>query len=417
MTSSHLLTLLFLIAVVASVATRLWLGARQRAHVIAHRAATPEDFRGAVSDEEHQRAADYTVAKLSLARWDLLLGAALLLAWTLGGGIDLASVAVASLDLPSLASGIILLLAIALISDLLMLPLEAVSTFGVEAEFGFNRQTPALFLRDRLLGWALLIALGGPLAAALISLLERAGDLWWLWAWLVWSSFSLALVWAYPRFIAPLFNRFEELSDPELRARLEALLTRCGFTSRGLQVMDGSRRSNHGNAYFTGFGRNRRIVLFDTLLESLDPAEVEAVLAHELGHYRLNHVKQRMVLSLAMSLAGFAVLGWCAAQPWFHMSLGVSLPSSASMLALFALASPPFLFWVTPLAAAWSRRQEYAADRFAKQHTDAGDLISALVKLYCENASTLTPDPAYVRFHYSHPPAIDRIGALRNSHG
>jgi STE24 endopeptidase len=415
-TSSHPLTLLFLFAVVASAVTRLWLDSRQRAHVSAHRAATPQAFRGSVSDADHQRAAAYTIAKLALARWEIALSAGLLLAWTLGGGIDLLGVAVGNLGLSDLLSGVLLLLAIALISDLLMLPLAAVSTFGVESEFGFNRQTPALFIRDRLTAWLLMIVLGGPLAAVLIALLDRAGELWWLWGWLAWSGFSLVLVWAYPRFIAPLFNRFEDLSDLELKARLEALLARCGFTAQGLQVMDGSRRSNHGNAYFTGFGRNRRIVLFDTLLESLGPTEVEAVLAHELGHFKLHHVKQRMALSLVTSLIGFAVLGWIAAQPWFHLSLGVSLPSSASTLALFALASSPFMFWTAPLSAAWSRRHEYQADRFASAHADAGDLISALVKLYRDNASTLTPDPIYSGFYDSHPTAIARIAALRSSH-
>jgi STE24 endopeptidase len=382
--------------------------------VARHRSAPPSAFEGAVSVEEHQHAADYTVAQVGLARWDALLGAGLLLAWTLGGGIDLLTVAVSALELSTLASGVMLLLGIVFISQILMLPLEAVSTFGVEAEFGFNRQTPGLFLRDRVLGWILVLLLGGPLIAAMLLLMQGAGELWWVWAWLVWSGFTLVLVWAYPRFIAPLFNRFEELPDDELRQRLEGLLDRCGFTSRGLQVMDGSKRSSHGNAYFTGFGRNRRIVLFDTLLRSLGPAEIEAVLAHELGHYRLNHIKQRLVVNLITSFAGFALLGWLAQQSWFHISLGVSVPSPAATLVLFVLAAPPFMYWTAPLAAAWSRRHEYEADQFASEHADAEDLCTALIKLYRENASTLTPDPLYVRFNASHPPAIDRIAALRS---
>jgi len=406
-------TLLFLAVVIAGGLIQLWLGARQRAFVRAHRDQVPEAFQGAIVAVDHRNAADYTVAKLALGRWDIALSAALLLAWTLGGGIDLLSSALAGFGLPPLLAGVGLLLGIGLITDLLSLPLEAVATFRVEAQFGFNRQTPALFIRDRVVGWLLMLVLGAPLAAGLIYLLERGGSLWWLWAWLLWSAFSLSLVWIYPRFIAPLFNRFEELPDDALRTRLEALLERCGFTSRGLQVMDGSRRSNHGNAYFTGFGRNRRIVLFDTLIESLDPAEIEAVLAHELGHYKLAHVKQRMALSLGLSLLGFAVLGWLSAQPWFHLALGVSLPSPASTLALFALAAPPFMLWMMPLAALWSRRHEYEADSFASEYTDTNDLISALVKMFRENATTLTPDPLYARFYYSHPTAVDRIAALR----
>jgi len=294
----------------------------------------------------------------------------------------------------------------------LELPLELWHTFGIEAHFGFNRTTPRRFLLDRLLGAALLLALGAPLAALVLWLMERAGGGWWLWAWGAWMGFTLFVSWAWPTFIAPLFNRFTPLQDAALKRRLEALLERCGFRSSGMFVMDGSKRSSHGNAYFTGLGRNKRIVFYDTLLERLEPEEIEAVLAHELGHFRRHHVRKNLLLMGLTSLAGLALLAWLLEQPGFFSGLGVSRPSAATGLALFLLVLPVFTRFLAPLFNALSRRHEFEADDFAARQSDAGALIDALVKLYRDNAATLTPDPLYSAFHHSHPPAPVRIAHL-----
>jgi STE24 endopeptidase len=313
---------------------------------------------------------------------------------------------------PGLAAGVALLVSALLIGVLIELPLSLWKTFRLEARFGFNRTTPRLFVLDTLKSLGLMLALVTPLAWAALALMAQAGALWWAWLWALWLGFNLLLVWAWPRFIAPLFNRFTPLEDAALRARIDALLERTGFTSKGLYVMDGSRRSAHGNAYFTGLGRNKRIVFFDTLLEGLEPVEVEAVLAHELGHFRRHHVTWRLASGALLSLAGLALLGWLAEQPWFYAGLGVAVPSDAAALLLFALALPAFTTLLTPVGAWLSRRHEFQADAFAREHSDAAALVRALVKLYRDNASTLTPDPLHSAFHDSHPPAPVRIARL-----
>jgi len=337
---------------------------------------------------------------------------ALLLALTIGGGIAWVDAVIAGMGATGLARGIAVIGTVAFAIALLGLPFGIWRTFRIEARFGFNRTTPSLYAVDLLKGLAISVLLLGPLVALLLWLLARAGAGWWLWAWSAWAVFSLLLSWAWPRLIAPLFNRFRELPDGALRRGVVEIARRCGFEPRGVFVMDGSRRSAHGNAYFTGLGRNKRIVFFDTLLETLVPEEVQAVLAHELGHFRLRHVAWRIAWSLAAAFAGFASLAWLAVQPWFQPALGVPAGGSHTLLLLFPLAAPVFLLPVGPLAAWLSRRHEYAADAFAARHADATALSHALVKLYRDNATTLTPDRLYTAFHASHPPALDRIGRL-----
>ncbi|MDJ0740194.1 MAG: M48 family metallopeptidase [Gammaproteobacteria bacterium] len=406
-------TTLFLVAVLGGLALQLWLAARQAGHIIANQASVPAPFRDRISLEQHQKAASYTLARLAVERWDLLLGSALLIAWTLGGGLDLLDRALAAFELAALWHGIALILTTLLIGGLVELPLAVWRTFGIEQRYGFNRTTVGGFIKDRLLAVLLTMLIGVPLLAAVLSLMAGAGAWWWLWVWLVWIGFSLTLTWAYPIWIAPLFNRFEPLEDHKLRARLERLLARCGFRSSGMFVMDGSRRSAHGNAYFTGFGNNKRIVFFDTLLDGLEADEVEAVLAHELGHFKRRHIAKMLTLSSLLSLAGLALLGWLSQQAWFYGGLGVSRPSTAMALVLFILVLPAFTLFLSPLLSRLSRRHEFEADDFAAQQTDARHLISGLVKMYRDNASTLTPDPLYSAFYHSHPPAPLRIAHLQ----
>ncbi len=405
-------TFVFLAALATSLLLEYWLLWRQAHSVRSHRNAVPHPFEQRITLEQHQKAADYTLARIRLARVSRLVDALLLLGWTLGGGLELLHQLWQSSGLPELWQGVGLLLSVLLISAVLQLPLELWHTFGIEARFGFNRTTPRRFLLDKLLGGLLLLVLGTPLAALVLWLMARAGDAWWLWAWGAWMLFTLFITWAWPTFIAPLFNRFTPLQDQALKKRLEALLQRCGFRSSGMFVMDGSRRSSHGNAYFTGLGRNKRIVFFDTLLQSLEPEEIEAVLAHELGHFRLHHVRNNLLLTGALSLAALALLGWLLHQPWFFQGLGVSHATPATGLALFLLVLPVFGSFLSPLFNAFSRRHEFQADAFAAQHASARALVDALVKLYRDNASTLTPDPLYSAFHHSHPPASVRIAAL-----
>lgn len=408
----HTLTLLFLAALLGGLLLQLWLVARQARHVLANAGRVPAAFAERVSPEQHRKAAAYTLAKLGVARWDLALGAVLVLLWTLGGGIDLIDRQLDAFGLGPLWGGVALVLAVFAIGAIVELPLAVWRTFGIEQRFGFNRVTPAGFVRDRLLGVVLALVLGVPLLAAILWLMQRAGATWWLWAWAVWMGFSLAVAWAYPTWIAPLFNRFTPLPDQDLRRRLEALLARCGFHSKGMFVMDGSRRSSHGNAYFTGFGANKRIVFFDTLLDGLAAEEIEAVLAHELGHFRRRHVLKRLLLSALLSLLGLALLGWLAGQAWFYEALGVTRSSDAAALLLFMLVAPVFSVFASPIMSRLSRRHEFEADDFAAEHADARHLVSGLVKLYRDNASTLTPDPLYSAFYHSHPPAEVRIAHL-----
>jgi STE24 endopeptidase len=409
----HWLTLLFIAAVVFSTALELWLSHRQISTVAAHRGRVPEPFATSVSAEEHAKAADYTIAKARFGRVAEITNAVIILALTVGGGI-------AALDglwrhtgwtQPWLGTAVIG--SVFCITGLLTLPLSVWRTFKLEARFGFNRMTPALFLTDMLKSLLLTVLLGGPLLVATLTLMERAGQWWWVWAWLLWLALMFTMTWAYPALIALLFNKFSPLQDEGLKSRIEALLTRCGFKSKGVFVVDNSRRSSHGNAYFTGIGNNKRIVFFDTLLERLAHPEVEAVLAHELGHFRLKHVRKGLMLSIAMSFVALAALGWLSTQQTFYTALGVSSPSTHTALLLFVLGAPFFTFFITPLSSLRSRRHEFEADAFATRHANATQLADALVKLYRDNASTLTPDPVYVAFHYSHPPALERITRLR----
>lgn len=410
------IAVLFVAALLAETALRLWLTSRQIAAVRAHRDRVPELFSQRIALAEQQRAADYTVARARVSRWTSGFDALIKLVLTLGGGLAAAQALVGRAHLPEPWQGTLLVLCVLFALQLVGLPFSVWRTFRIEARFGFNRTTPRLFALDVLKHGLLGLAIGAPLVLATLALMDRAGVWWWVWAWLVWLAVSLTLVWAAPRFIAPLFNRFSPLEDAALRKRVESLLARCGFTAGGgVFVMDGSRRSAHGNAYFTGFGRNKRIVFFDTLLERIDPDEIEAVLAHELGHFRLHHVRQRLAVSSLSMLAGLALLGWLARQPAFYAALGVTVPSPAMALLLFLVVVPVFAFFATPLEAWWSRRHERQADDFAVRHASADRLAAALIKLYRDNAATLTPDPVHSAFYDSHPPAPERIARLQRA--
>jgi STE24 endopeptidase len=414
----HLITVLFLVALAGETAVRLWLSTRQIAAVSAHRDRVPDLFSERISLSDQQRAADYTVARVRVGRWATVFEALIKLGLTLGGGLALLDGLVNRSGWPEPWRGTLAVLAALLLLSLLGLPFTLWRTFRIETRFGFNRISPALFAVDFVKRLLLGFLLGAPLVVATIYLMEKAGVWWWAWAWLVWMVVSLALTWAAPRFIAPLFNKFSPLTDGELRERVERLLERCGFRAGGgVFVMDGSRRSAHGNAYFTGIGRNKRIVFFDTLLSRIDGDEIEAVLAHELGHFRLHHVRQRLVVSSVSLLAGLALLGWLAAQPGFYSALGVPSGSAAMALVLFVVTVPVFTFFTTPLEAWWSRRHEREADDFAVAHSNAERLAGALVKLYRDNASTLTPDRVHSAFYDSHPPALERISRLNRMAG
>ncbi len=412
------ISLAFAAAVLASLGVQLWLLTRQMRHVAAHRGRVPQAFAATVSLQAHQRAADYTLARGRLALLSTVIGHAVLLGWTLLGGLDALNTALRPLQplLGPLGVQLALLAGFVLVGALIELPLEWVATFRVEQRFGFNRQTPGLWWADRAKGALLAAVIGLPLAALVLWLMGASGSLWWLWAWVAWVGFNLLLLVLWPTVIAPLFNRFEPLADAGLAQRVQALMQRCGFAAKGLFVMDGSRRSAHANAYFTGLGAAKRVVFYDTLLARLTPGEVEAVLAHELGHFKRRHVLQRMVAIFGASLAGLALLGWLSAQPAFYLGLGapprLDAPNDALALILFMLALPPFTFFLAPLGSALSRRHEFEADAFACAQADGRDLARALVKLHEDNAATLTPDPWYVRFHYSHPPAAERLAAL-----
>jgi len=409
----HALTPVFVVALTLTLVLRAWLAVRQLRHVRLHQDRVPEPFATDISLPVHRKAADYTAAKVKLSLFSMVLDFILVLVWTLGGGLATLDDAWRGGHLGALNTGVLVIGSFALLNALIGLPLSLYSTFGIEAEFGFNRTTARTYVLDILKTLLLSILLGVPLLYAALALMSGAGDLWWLYVWALWFGFSLVMTWAYPRFIAPLFNKFSPLADESLKTRIESLLTRCGFASRGVFVMDGSTRSAHGNAYFTGFGSNKRIVFFDTLMEKLEPVEIEAVLAHELGHFRLKHVLQRLVLTAVLGLAALALLGWLADQDWFYTDLGIPAPSNYTALLLFTLLLPPFLFFFEPLASAWSRRHEFQADAYARQQADAGALARALVKLYRDNASTLTPDPLHSAFYDSHPPALLRIARLQ----
>ena len=412
-------TFIFLAAFFLSFGMRYWLAQRQMLHVAKNRNVVPSEFATRISLAEHQKAADYTIAKLRLGTLENILSAFVLIAFTLLGGLEYLNQLITQWLGVGITQQMVLLCSIFLITGILDLPFAWYKQFKLEENFGFNRMTPKLFFMDLLKGLALGAALGLPLLWVILSLMAEAGPLWWLWTWFVWTAFNGLLLWLFPSFIAPLFNKFKALEDGPLKIQIEQLLKRCDFASQGLFVMDGSTRSAHGNAYFTGIGKAKRIVFFDTLIEKLNPAEIEAVLAHELGHFKRKHIRKRLLVSFALSLVVLALLGWLSAQPWFYLELGV-MPNlngnnGGLALALFMLVSPVFGFFFTPLNSLASRKHEYEADNFAAEKSSATDLISALVKLYQDNASTLTPDPIYTAFYSSHPPAPLRIANLQRS--
>lgn len=420
--SAPLVSLLFALALVVSLGMKFWLSSRQMRHVMLHRGQVPAAFAASVPLAAHQKAADYTVAKGRFGLLALAFESALLLGWTLLGGLDALNSWIYGLTaepLGTMGYQLSLIAAFALIGMLLDLPFELWNTFRIEQQFGFNRMTLKLYVIDAVKGLFIGALIGLPIAALILWLMGAAGSLWWLWAWGAWMGFNLLILVLYPTVIAPLFNKFEPLADEGVKVRVEALMQRCGFAAKGLFVMDGSRRSGHGNAYFTGLGAAKRVVFFDTLLERLAPDEIEAVLAHELGHFKHRHVQKRILSMFALSLLGFALLGWLSSQVGFYLGLGVqpnlAAPNNALALLLLMLALPVFVFFFTPLGSRLSRKHEFEADAYARAQSSGEDLARALLKLHEDNAGTLTPDPVYARFYYSHPPASERLAALQAS--
>ncbi len=414
--SSLVFTSVFALALIAGLLVRFWLATRQVRHVARHRGAVPEAFAQAITLSAHQKAADYTVAKSRFGLIETAWSAAALLGWTLLGGLDILNKLLLEWMGGGMLQQLALLAAFVAIGGLLELPFTLWQTFRLEERFGFNKMTLRLWLADAVKSLAIGAVIGLPIAALVIWLMGAAGTLWWLWAWGMWMVFNLLLMLVYPTFIAPLFNKFKPLDDAVLKTRVSALMQRCGFAAKGLFVMDGSTRSAHANAYFTGFGASKRVVFYDTLLRQLNAGEVEAVLAHELGHFKHRHVAKRMVAMFALSLAGFAALGWLSGHSWFYTGLGVqpnmAAPNDALAILLFMLAVPVFGFFIAPLPVRISRKHEFEADAYAVQQTSGADLAAALLKLYRDNASTLTPDPVFVKFYYSHPPAAERLARM-----
>lgn len=422
---SFLLTLVFAATLVLGLLVKFYLASRQIRHVMQHRDQVPDAFAKTITLQSHQKAADYTVAKTRFGLLGIAFGSAVLLGWTLLGGLDSLNQVIGAWGLDAygaLVPQLALLAAFAAIGGLLDLPFTLYSTFRIEERFGFNKITLRLWLADLVKATLVGAAVGLPVVALILWLMGSAGSLWWLWAWSAWMGFNLLALVLYPTVIAPLFNKFKPLEDETLKARVTALMQRCGFAAKGLFVMDGSKRSAHANAYFTGFGAAKRVVFYDTLLNQLSPNEVDAVLAHELGHFKHKHIIKRIVIMFAMSLAGFALLGWISSQVWFYTGLGVrpnlAGGNDALALLLFLTVVPLFSFFITPLSARFSRKHEFEADAYALSKTDGKDLQSALLKLYKDNASTLTPDAMFVKFYYSHPPAserLERMNTLMNS--
>ncbi len=413
----HPFALLFLAALLAATAVRVWLSLRHMQHVRAHRDQVPAAFAADIPAASHRTAADYTVAKGRVDLVEVPVDALVLLLLTFGGGLALIDDRLRPLLGDGLLQGVGLIGTVVVLTSLLSLPASLYRTFVIEQRFGFNKMTPAMFAGDLLRSALLGTVLGLPLLAAVLWLMGAMGDLWWLYAWGVWVAFNLLVLAVYPTFIAPLFNTFSPLEDTALEARVKTLLARCGFETKGLFVMDGSKRSSHGNAYFTGLGRSKRIVFFDTLLARLTPEEIEAVLAHELGHFKLRHVAKRIAWIFAASLVFLALLAWLAAQPWFYTALGADRQSTAMALLLFFIVLPSFTFLLSPLFSWYSRQHEFQADHYATRHARASDLAQALVKLYKDNAATLTPDPVHSMFYDSHPPAAIRIARLQSAAG
>jgi STE24 endopeptidase len=412
----HLWTLVFAAMLLLGLVVKFWLASRQIRHVATHRDQVPAAFAQTVSLAAHQKAADYTIAKSRLGLLELAFGAAVLLGWTLLGGLHALNQWMMDVIGPGMLQQLAVLGGFAVVGGLLDLPFTLYQTFVVEERFGFNKMSFRLWLADAAKGLVLGVAIGLPIAWLMLWLMGAAGEFWWLWAWAAWMGLNLLLLVLYPTVIAPLFNKFKPLEDETLKARVTALMQRCGFAAKGLFVMDGSKRSAHANAYFTGFGAAKRVVFYDTLLSKLTPAEVDAVLAHELGHFKHKHIVKRIAGLFAMSLAGFALLGWLSQQVWFFTGLGVAPnlegPNDALALLLFMLVVPLFTFFVSPLMAQLSRKHEFQADAFAASQTSGADLGRALLKLYEDNASTLTPDPLFVKFYYSHPPASERLARM-----
>lgn len=408
-------TYVFLAAFTLSYGVQFWLSGRQKQYVLQHREQVPTAFSSRVSLEAHQKAADYTITKSKLHDIDSVVGMVFLLLLTLGGGISLVFDFWSTFELSPLTASLSAVASIFVIMTLVEMPFSLYQTFVVEEKFGFNKNTVPQFLKDQLLSISLTMAIGMPILALILWVMDSIGELWWLYAWGIIISFSLLMSWLFPTVIAPLFNKFTPMQEGSLKQRIQGLLERCGFNSQGIFIMDGSRRSGHGNAYFTGLGNNKRIVFFDTLVNSLDEEELEAVLAHELGHFKCKHVIKMLITSSIMTLISFAILGWLINEAWFFTGLGVSTPSNASALLLFMLVSPVFTTFMQPISAYFQRKFEFEADDFATRHAQGSKMISGLVKLYEENASTLTPDPLYSAFHYSHPPAAIRIAHIEDT--
>jgi len=408
---------LFIGALLLTTVAQMWLARRHLAHIQAHRAKVPSDFREQINLSAHQKAADYTSDKTRLTMLSTPFNALLLYIFTLGGGVQWIADLWLTTVTNSLIQGLAVILTVLLLSSLLEMPFSLYRTFVIEARYGFNKMTLAMYLADTAKSLLLGALFGLPLLFGVLWLMERMGANWWLYVWGVWVTFNLLLLFIYPSFIAPLFNKFTPLQDETLKIRIKALLQKCGFTAQGLFVMDGSKRTSHGNAYFTGFGKTKRIVFFDTLLERLAPTEIEAVLAHELGHFKRHHVLKRIVFTFALSLGFLWLLAQLMEANWFYDGLGVTTPSTALALLLFFMILPVFSFLLHPLMSYYSRKHEFEADAYAAQQTDAHDLASALVKMYQDNAATLTPDPLYSTFYDSHPPALMRISRLQTLQG
>ena len=407
-------TIIFLIALIISSSIQFWLARRQADYVANHRSAVPDAFKTKVPLEAHQKAADYTLAKIKLGNIDGALGIIILLLLTLGGGINSAFSYWTSIASSPLIAGVAATATIFLIMTVVEIPTSVYQTFVIEEKFGFNKSSINQFIKDQFLHLALGAAIGLPIFALILWVMDNVGSLWWLWAWGIIMGFSLLMSWLFPTLIAPLFNKFTPMEEGSLKDRIQGLLARCGFNSQGIFIMDGSKRSGHGNAYFTGLGNNKRIVFFDNLVNSLDDEELEAVLAHELGHFKCKHVIKMLIATSIMTLISFAILGWLINEPWFYSGLGVEQPSNAAALLLFMLVSSSFTFFMQPISAYFQRQFEFEADDFAANNAKASKMISGLVKLYEENANTLTPDPLYSAFHYSHPPAAIRIAHLES---
>ena len=405
-------SLLFILALILSLIIQLWLSNRQTNAIAANRANVPDAFAEQITLEQHQKAADYTTAKLCISKIELFYGALLLLGWTLGGGLELIDSLVRDNGYGEIVTGLIVIFGIMFISGIIDLPFTLYRTFKIEQRFGFNRMTAVQFIKDMLMQTALTLVLAVPLIGGILWLMQDASPLWWVYVWAVLLSFGLLISWIYPTFIAPLFNKFMPLENEELRERITGLMDRCGFASNGIFVMDGSKRSSHGNAYFTGLGKNKRIVFFDTLLETLDANEVEAVLAHELGHFKHHHVRKGLILNAVITLVGLGILAWLIKQESFYTVLGVSHASTYMALILFSMVMPLFSIYLTPVMSHLSRKHEFEADDFAAEQSQPQTLIKALVKLYRDNANTLTPDALYSAFHDSHPPAPVRVAHL-----